>query len=152
MNLNHLSDNELLDYLDRYSEDPVVVRLVGFLRATHGGLISDLEAAGMDPMDWTFRSDSYNRYYPGQYITHLEREVEYAEEELELAQRELEDANEEIRKLKARTVVQLLTEMENQVSNAKANAYSSQRETERVTEENKTLREKLGMWTILATE
>lgn len=152
MNLTHLSDLELLDYLDRYSDDPIIVRLVNFLRGTRGGLISDLEAAGMDPQDWTFRTDGYNRYYPGQYITHLEREVDHVVEELELAQRELEEANDQIHKLKARTVVQLLAQMETEVSNAKAQVHQYKRNSDVIAEENRDLKQKLGMWKILETE
>ena len=45
MNYNSMTDTELLHYLDLYSDDPLIQRLIGVLPRTQGALIEDLEDA-----------------------------------------------------------------------------------------------------------
>ena len=49
MNYNAMTDRELLHYLDLYSEDPVMRRLMHLLGNTRGSIVEELEEAGMDP-------------------------------------------------------------------------------------------------------
>jgi hypothetical protein len=157
MKLNHLSDNELLNYLSLHSNDPLILRLVDMLSTTRGGIISDLVDAGMDPNTWTFTED-YQEYYPGDYVTHLQKSVAYAVDDLAVAEMDLADAREKLDKLSRRTVTELLVNAEEAISTAETNRRYAVREAEkahevidRVQAENRELKEKLGVWNIMST-
>ena len=145
MNYNAMSDHELMHYLDLYSEDPVVRRLIGVLARTRGALIDDLVDAGMDAQDWTFR-DGGVRWSPGQYIQELRNDVERVEDELRLAQHELMDLQDECERLSARTIMQLIEEVQSEKRISKSRADEAWKEANRVREENAKLREQIDMW------
>ena len=105
-----MTDLELLHYLDLYSDDPLIRRLIDVLTRTRGEIISDLEEAGMDPQTWTF-GDGWNKMFPGQYITHLESQVEYAEKELDDVQYKLEQAEEKLEQLQTRSIMEFVQEV-----------------------------------------
>jgi hypothetical protein len=152
MNYNHLSDDELLDYLDRYSEDPVMKRIVDILVHKQYGIISDLVAAGMDPQDWTFSSDNYNHYYPGQYVTHLKNEISYIEDELAECQDKYQDALDEITKLKARTVVELMLELTQEIADKDSDLLVARQERDRAIINERRTKEQMKVWTALSTD
>jgi hypothetical protein len=157
MDYNHLSDTELLHYLSLYSTDPLVIRLVEMLSLTRGGIIGDLVDAGMDPRTWTFTED-YQEYYPGEYVTHLQKMAAYAEDERVVAEMDLTDMREKAERLSLRSVTELLDEAKQAISAAESNHRYAIRETEKAHEvidkvqlENRDLKEKLGVWTIMST-
>ena len=145
MNYNAMSDHELMHYLDLYSTDPVVRRLIGVLAQTRGALIDDLEAAGMDSQSWTF-GEGWNKFSPGQYIEELRHDVERAEDELRLAQDELSGMQDECERLKTRTIMQFIEEVQSEKRISKANADEAYKEAARVRQENAKLREQIDMW------
>ena len=145
MNYNAMSDHELMHYLDLYSEDPVVRRLIGVLARTRGALINDLEAVGMDSQSWTF-GEGWNKFSPGQYIEELRNDVERAEDELRLAQDELSGMLDECERLKTRTIMQFIEEVQSEKRINKANADEAYKEAARVRQENTKLREQIDMW------
>lgn len=145
MNYNAMSDHELMHYLDLYSEDPVVRRLIGVLARTRGALINDLEAVGMDSQSWTF-GEGWNKFSPGQYIEELRHDVERAEDELRLAQDELSGMQDECERLKTRTIMQFIEEVQSEKRISKANADEAHKEAARVRQENAKLREQIDMW------
>lgn len=145
MNYTAMSDHELMHYLDLYSTDPVVRRLIGVLARTRGSLIDDLEAVGMDSQRWTF-GDGWTKYSPGQYIEELRHDVERAEDELRLAQDELSGMQDECDRLKTRTIMQFIEEVQSEKRISKANADEAHKEANRVREENAKLREQIDMW------
>jgi hypothetical protein len=145
MNYNAMSDTEFMHYLDLYSEDPVVRRLVDVLTRTRGALIDDLEHAGMDSQSWTF-GEGWNKYSPGQYIEELRNDVRHAESELELAQEELQQAIDERDQLKVRSVMQLIEEVNQEKTRCSLIASNAMKESNRVREENDKLREQIDMW------
>jgi hypothetical protein len=145
MNYNAMSDTEFMHYLDLYSEDPVVRRLVDVLTRTRGALIDDLEHAGMDSQSWTF-GEGWNKYSPGQYIEELRNDVRHAESELELAQEELQQAIDERDQLKVRSVMQLIEEVQQEKNASASRANEAWKEANRVREENAKLREQIDMW------
>ena len=145
MNYNAMSDHELMHYLDLYSEDPVVRRLIGVLARTRGALINDLEAVGMDSQSWTF-GEGWNKFSPGQYIEELRNDVERAEDELRLAQDELSGMLDECERLKTRTIMQFIEEVQSEKRISKANADEAYKEAARVRQENTKLREQIDMW------
>ena len=145
MNYNSMNDTELLHYLDLYSGDPLIQRLIGVLSRTQGALIEDLEDAGMDTHSWTF-DDGYIKRSPGQHIQELQHERNSAESELRLAQHELEQVSKERDQLAARGVMELIDEVNviRKLSNAQTAA--AQQDANRVREENAKLREQIDMW------
>lgn len=151
MNLNQLSDLELINYLDLHSDDPLTRRLVDMLSATRGGIVSDLVEAGMDPNTWTFEDD-YQNYHPGDYITHLKKERDYANDDKWVAEQERDDMREERDRLKIRTVIDVLAEAQTAILTANSLTRDAVRTADKAIEENKLLREQLGMWTVLETE
>jgi hypothetical protein len=158
MNLNHLTDVELLRYLDLTSTDPLIKRLINMLSAPNGGLVGDLVEAGMDPNTWAF-TDDHQDYYPGDYITHLQKMVSYAEDELVVVEIDLADARNEVDRLSTRSVTELLADAQRAIESAKSNHSYAVREAEKAHEvidkvqaENRHLKEQLGMWNILGTE
>lgn len=151
MNINHFSDLELLNYLDLNSTDPVIRRLVSMLSSTRGGLVGDLVEAGMDPNTWMF-TDDHQDYYPGDYITHLRKQAEYATDDLWIAEQEREDLRKERDELKIRSVIDILAEAQTAILTANSLTRDAVRTADKASEENKLLREQLGMWTIMKTE
>jgi hypothetical protein len=145
MNYNSMNDTELLHYLDLYSDDPLIQRLIGVLSMTQGALIEDLEDAGMDPHSWTF-DDGYIKRSPGQHIQELQHERDSVESELRLAQHELEQVSKERDQLATRSVMELIDEVNviRKLSNAQTAA--AQQDANRVREENAKLREQIDMW------
>jgi hypothetical protein len=152
MNLNHLSDDELLDYLDRYSEDPIMRRIVDILLRKQQGIISDLVAAGMDPQDWTFCTDHYNHYYPGQYVTHLKNEIDSIEIDLENTQYELQKAEDEIKKLESRNVAALIADLNDEIRAMTAERDRAKRHRDQAYEENERTKSKMKVWTAISTD
>jgi DNA repair exonuclease SbcCD ATPase subunit len=145
MNYNSLSDTEFMHYLDIYSDDPVVRRLINVLAKTRGALIDDLEHAGMDSQSWTF-CDTWNKYSPGQYIEELRNDVRRAENELELAQEELQQAIDEREELKTRSIMKFVEEVQNEKRSNQAKVQEAMKQAETQKKENDRLREQIDMW------
>lgn len=152
MKLDHLSDDELLHYLDKHNTDPVMKRVVDILLDKQQGIISDLVAAGMDPQYWTFTSDNYNHYYPGQFVSHLRNEIDYIENDLADTQAELERAHQEINRLKARTVAQLILELNQDIANMNSDLILARQERDQAIIKEKRTMEKMKVWTAMSTD
>lgn len=145
MNYNAMSDAEIMHYLDLYSEDPLVRRLIGVLERTQGALINDLVDAGMDAQDWTF-GDGWSQSSPGQYIQELRRERDQAESDLRLAQHELEEVIHERDQLQTRNIMQFIEEVHEEKKSNRDKTDAAYREANRMREENAKLREQIDMW------
>lgn len=146
MEINHLTFSELIHYLDLYSTDPVVRRLVSILR--NDTLREDLEAVGMDPSDNSFYDD-YSYCGPREYIEHLRNEVDYYKKESQEWEDKCEEAQIERDRLSARSVASLLSSMEEQVRRAQAECHHADRIVDQVTQKNRELEEKINVWSIL---
>ena len=145
MNYNSMTDLELLHYLDLYSDDPLIRRLIDVLTRTRGEIISDLEEAGMDPQTWTF-GDGWNKMFPGQYITDLEKQLRYAEEELENYKYKYEQTVEERDELKTRSIMDFVQEVWQE---KRDNAYvvkEAMGTVKAYKDENERLKEQIDMW------
>ena len=136
--MNHLSDNELIDYIIKHDPDPIRVRLATHMQRVAGAIIDDLVDAGMDDVWCTFE----NSYHPGQYIRHLENEIEYLNDQLE---QNLKEINE----LKARTVMDLIAELKQEIKTAEWRAEEARRDRDHAIETQKVMESKLNMWAIL---
>lgn len=143
MNLNNLSDNELIDYIIKHDNDPIRVRLATHMQRIAGAIIDDLERAGMDETFCEFRSVvTEGKYLPGQYISHLEGEIEYLN-----LQRE-QDAK-EIQELQARTIMDLISELKQDIKSAEWAKQEAYKERNAARENENRMKEKLDMWAIL---
>jgi len=151
MNYDAMTDFELLHYLDLYSDDPLIRRLVNFLSNTRGGLITDLEAAGMDPHTWQFETE-WQSMYPGDYIQQLRQDISDLEQDLSVTKSDLEDVTEERNRLEARSIMDLIAEVQKERTINREERYRAEKYAIAVKEENDQLREQLGMWKILETE
>jgi outer membrane murein-binding lipoprotein Lpp len=145
MNYNSMSDFELLHYLDLYSDDPVIRRLVNFLSNTRGGLITDLEAAGMDPHTWQFETE-WQHMYPGDYIQQLRGDLEEAESDLEHTKYKLEEAETELNEMKTRSIMDFVQEVWQEKKEATYKVHEALKEAKAQKEENARLKEQIDMW------
>lgn len=143
MNLTHLTDNELLDHVIKYDTDPIRVRLATHMQRVQGAIIDELVYAGMDETFCEFRSVvTEGKYLPGQYISHLENEIEFLQNEVQQHVKEIAD-------LQARSVADLIQELNQQITTEKylaKTARDQQREAEVKANE---ATHKLDMWAIL---
>lgn len=119
--MDHLSDNELIDYVIKHDTDPVRVRLATYMERLPGAIMDGLVDAGMDDVWCTFE----NTWHPGDYIRHLESEIEFLNNELNETCQKL-DA------LKTKTVLEMMTELgntimtlENKLTNAERDAIDA---------------------------
>ena len=142
MNLEHLSDNELIDYIIKHDDDPIRVRLATHMQRVHGAVMDDLIDAGMDNTWCTFDSTYGGSYHPGQYIKHLESEVSYLNEKLI-------DGNKEIKDLQARSVMDLIGELKQEIKTAEWHMEEAIRDKNKALEKESTMKSKLDMWAIL---
>jgi hypothetical protein len=145
MNYNSMSDTELLHYLDLYSEDPLIRRLVDVLARTRGALIDDLESAGMDSQSWTF-GDGWSKFSPGQYIEELRNDLRHAENELEIAQQEILQIEDERDQLKVRSIIQLIEEVQAEKRANQDLVREAMGTVQAYKKENDKLKEQIDMW------
>ena len=141
--MNHLTDNELIDHVIKYDTDPVRVRIATHMQRVHGAIIDDLVNAGMDDVWCTFRSVvNEGEYHSGDYIRHLENEIEYL-------QNEVHQHLKEIKNLQARTIMDVFAELKQELKTAEWLTQEAGRERDKATENEKIMKHKLDMWTIL---
>jgi len=138
-----MTDNELIDYTIKFDNDPVRVRLATCMDRHPGAILDDLERAGMDQTDCTFRDkDTCNDYLPGQYITHLKEEVRYLQEQLH-------DALDEIEEMKTMKVSDLISQLRQEVVTEKYMREAAERSRYNAQQEKEEMKNKLDMWAIL---
>ena len=133
-----MTDNEFIDYCLKFETDPKIVRLAKIMDNMPGAILDDLEQAGMDPEFCNFE----NTYLPGQYIRHLQDEIEYLN-------RELSDTQEQLAERETLTVIDLISELRDSIYKEQARsslAVKYQHEAEKREEE---MKKKLDMWAIL---
>ena len=143
MNLNHLSDNELIDYIIKYDDDPIRVRLATHMQRVSGAIIDDLVYAGMDETWCNFRSVvNHSEYLPGPYISHLENEIEFLQNQAN------QDAK-EIKELKARSIMDLIVELKQEIRTAEFVRDEAVRDRKYAEANEAAMKNKLDMWAIL---
>ena len=136
--MDHLTDRELIDYTLKFETDPVRLRLAKVMDNMPGAILDDLEDAGMDPEFCNFE----NTYLPGQFIRHLESELEIYHDENRQLREELEE-------LKARTVMDLIAELKQEIKTADWMAAEARRERDQLKGDHDKMKSKLSMWTKL---
>jgi len=151
MNLNHLSDKELIQYADKHTEDPITRRLVDILMARNEGIITDLVDAGMDSSEWTFTHD-HIEYSPANYIIHLRKQLDYTEDDLWVAQQELGDRLEDLKKLEARTVLEFMAELKQTIERADAERDHARQERDHARNSEQNMKSKMKVWRALTED
>lgn len=142
MDMN-MTDNELIDYTIKFDNDPVRVRLATYMDRYPGAILDDLERAGMDETFCTFRSVvTSTEYLPGEYISHLENEIEYLNEQLKQALDEIEE-------MKTMKVSELISQLRQEVVTEKYMRERAERSRYEAHQEREEMKSKLDMWAIL---
>ena len=151
MNLNHLSDKELIQYADKHTEDPLVRRLVDILMARTEGLVTELIEAGMHSVEWTFEYD-HMVYSPKDYIEHLLKQISYTEDDLWVAQGELRDRIDDLKKLEARTVLEFMAELKKTIERADAERDQARQERDHARNSEHNMKSKMKVWRALTED
>jgi hypothetical protein len=141
MKIDHLSDNELIKHVLKHDSDPIRIRLAGVMERFSGCIVDSLEDAGMDKEDFLFE----NTYDPGQYIRHLENEIEFLN-------CELKDAQEELRERETLTVAELIEELRHAASSASHRASAATERAREADQEREQMRDKMKVWRALSTD
>lgn len=142
MNLNHLKDDELVQYIIKHDNDPIRIRLAKYMDDMPGFILDSLEHAGMDPETCLFDNGLYD---PGQYIRHLENEIEFL-------QNELSDALDKIREREALTVSELLEEMLNENRRLQIRIRNSDEDRRKAEAANELTQSKMKVWRAISTD
>ena len=137
MNLLHYSDSELLNYLDLYSTDPVIRRLLTIADRSEQ-CISELHNVGMD-------TDGYfeNTFSPAEYIQHLENEIE-------CYSRDLAQATNRVYQLETRTLMSFVEDVNQALKAANQKVTRISMDLIKAEEELKESQDKLKAWNLLA--
>jgi hypothetical protein len=141
MNLNHLTDSELVQYIIKHDADPIRVRLALYMDAMPGRILDGLEQAGMDPETCLHE----NTYESGEYILHLKNEIEYLS-------RELHDTQDQLAKREAMSVSQLIEELRYEADTANRRADINLQRAREADQERETMRSKMKVWRAISTD
>ena len=144
MNLNHLTDDELIRYLDNTSDDPIVRRLIDIFLNNDNMIFQQLVDVGMNK-DGRFESD-YEYLPVGQYIEHLRNEVDYYQREAEELEYKLEDEKEKSKRLSARSIAEVMSELKEQIAVVDRKAKISEQERDRAIKERDLAKEQMKVW------
>lgn len=141
MNLNHLTDGELIDYIIKYDSDLVRIRLAKIMDNMPGFILKRLEDVGMNPETCLFE----NTYDPGDYINHLESEIDYLT-------RELYSTQEKLAERETLTVSELIEELLQNNRRLDIKAQQSDGARRKAEEDNERTQAKMKVWRALSTE
>jgi hypothetical protein len=106
-----------------------------------GRILDGLERAGMDPETCLHE----NLYESGEYINHLNNEIEFIS-------RELQETQEELRKRETMTVSQLIEELQHIANSADRRAASAIERAREADQEREQMRDKMKVWRALSTD
>lgn len=149
MNLDFLTDDELIRYLDNHSTDPLIRRLVKIFVENDDMIFKQLVDAGMD-RDGRFETD-YEYKPVGEYIEYLRSEVAYYQREAEELEYKLDDEKEKSKSLGARSIVEVMAELREQIRFVDQKAQIAERERQQAVEARDLAREQLKAWNHLRT-
>jgi hypothetical protein len=136
--MNHLTDRELIDYTLKFDQDPVRVRLAKVMDNMPGFILQRLEDVGMDPENCLFE----NCYDPGDWINHLENEIEFLN-------RENQELQEKLHQLETMTIIEFVADVNRKLEAEKRHNVLLQQDIRHANDEREHMRNKLSMWTKL---
>jgi hypothetical protein len=141
MNLNHLTDGELIDHIIKYDTDPVRVRLAKIMDNMPGFILKRLEDVGMNPETCLFE----NTYDPGDYINHLENEIDYLSRELHTTQEKLAERE-------TLTVADFIEELRQENRRLDFRAQTEIGARKKAEEDNERTQKKMKVWRAISTD
>lgn len=136
--MNRLTDTELIDYVLKHDTDPIRRRLAKIMDEMPGFILQRLEDVGMNPETCMFE----NCYDPGDYITHLEGEVEWRD-------REIHELQDKLQEFEAMTLLEFMESIKSKLSAEKRYNEQLQKEIVDARREREDMRSKLSMWSKL---
>ena len=134
-----LTDEELIDRVIKFSDDPEKIQLATYMERIKGTIIDDLEYAGMDPTFCTFTTEWGSSRLPGQYISHLEEEIQIRDNTILELQAELEER-------KALTIAGLISELEQSIKTSQWAAEEARKDCREAESQRDDAKSKLSMW------
>jgi hypothetical protein len=141
MNLNHLTDAELIQYIIKHDSDPIRVRLAMYMDNMPGRILDGLERAGMDPETCLHE----NTYESGEYIDHLRNEIDYLNDELQ-------ETQDKLHKRETMPLALLIEELQHIANSADRRAASAIERAREADEEREKMRSKMKVWTAISTD
>lgn len=141
MNLDHLTDTELIDYILKHDNDPIRIRLAKYMDNMPGFILKRLEDVGMNSETCMFE----NVYDPGDYIEHLETEIEWRDREIQ----ELQDL---VARREALTVGELIEELMDNNRRLDLQARHSDSARRKAEEDNERTQQKMKVWRAISTD
>ena len=139
--MKHLTDGELIDYIIKYDNDPIRIRLAKIMDNMPGFILKRLEDVGMDPETGMFE----NIYDPGDYINHLENEIDYLS-------RELHSTQEKLAERETLTVADFIEELLHENRRLDYKAQTAEGARRKAEEDNERTQKKMKVWTAISTE
>ena len=133
-----MTDSELIDYTLKFDTDPVRVRLAKIMDEMPGFILKRLEDVGMDPETCMFE----NCYDPGDYITHLETQIEWMNNDMQ-------ELQEKLREYETMTVLEFMNSIRHKLEAEKRHNELLQQDIRRAIDEKDNMKSKLSMWTKL---
>ncbi len=133
-----MTDGELIDYTLKFDTDPVRVRLAKIMDNMPGFILKRLEDVGMDPETCMFE----NTYDPGDYINHLENEIDYLSREMSILQGKLQE-------LETMTVLEFMNVARKQIEAEQRHNELLRQDIRKAVDEKDHMKSKLSMWTKL---
>ena len=143
MNYLTMSTKELIHYLDLYSEDPVVRRLVQLVQEE--SIVQELVDVGMDPKDRTFEHD-WQSLSPGEYISQLRRDMEYHIEERDELEQEKEHLEREVNRLSTTSLVKFIADVHQTLEMNKMDMNRYKRDAEHEKKLREEAEQKFEFW------
>jgi tRNA U34 5-carboxymethylaminomethyl modifying enzyme MnmG/GidA len=142
MDTKHFTDQELINYTIKYSNDPEKIRLATAMERIEGAIIDDLVDAGMDETYCTFRSEWGGEYHPGRYISLLEDEIRHRDESICELIKERDE-------FKTRSIMDFIQEVNQELTTAKYLVKEAQNERELERQARRRAERELEVWDVL---
>lgn len=136
-----MTNSELIDYTLKFDTDPVRVRLAKIMDEMPGFILQRLEDVGMNPETCMFE----NCYDPGDYIMHLETQIEWMN-------RDMQELQEKLQQLETMTVLEFMNVARKQIESEKRHNELLKSDINNAIAEREHMRSKLSMWAKLNGE
>jgi hypothetical protein len=133
-----MTDGELIDYTLKFDTDPVRLRLAKIMDTMPGFILKRLEDVGMNPETCLFE----NTYDPGDWINHLENEIDYLSREVNVLQGKLQE-------LETMTVLDFMSDAKRKIEAEQRHNVLLQQDIRKANDEKEHMRSKLSMWSKL---
>jgi hypothetical protein len=142
MNTAYFTDEELINYTIKFSNDPEKIRLATAMERIRGAIWDDLVDVGIDETYCTFTSEWGSEMHVGRYISHLREEIEIRDEELH-------QLREEVAELKTRSIMDFIQEVKQELKTAEYLVKQAQDARDQEHKARRNAERELEMWDVL---